>query len=70
MLLNVGESRGDAIASERLNVECGTILPAVAREIFERLKFTLEEDVREQVEVMLRSGVVKAVSPFSSSATS
>ncbi|GAA5897723.1 hypothetical protein JCM6882_000077 [Rhodosporidiobolus microsporus] len=61
-LLNIGESRGDPLADWRIGWEggAGDVVPAVAKEL---MRDETDAKVREQVERMLKSGVVKKVKP-------
>ncbi|GAA6044333.1 hypothetical protein JCM8097_000928 [Rhodosporidiobolus ruineniae] len=61
-LVNIGESRGDPIADWRVGWEggAGDIFPVVVREL---LRDGASKEMKEEVEKMLKSGVVKKVAP-------
>lgn len=65
LLLNVGESRGDAAATERIGWAggAGEIVPEAARELLRRRIQTsqLSPETIIEIETMFRSGVVKSV---------
>ncbi|ORY87400.1 DHS-like NAD/FAD-binding domain-containing protein [Leucosporidium creatinivorum] len=62
-LLNVGESRGDPLCDWRVGWEggAGEVLPDVARRLLGEKEWEMDMEEREEVERMLRSGVVKKV---------
>ena len=64
-LLNVGESRGDGHVDWRIGWEggAGEVLPDAARDIMKTRGGTLDFETRDEVETLLKSGVVKAVAP-------
>lgn len=62
-LLNVGESRGDPLCDWRIGWEggAGDVLPEVGRTLLGEAGYEMNRGDREEVERMLRSGVVKKV---------
>jgi NAD-dependent deacetylase sirtuin 4 len=63
LLLNVGESRGDLLATERIGWDggCVEIVPDAARAIFEDMRSGLDQEKMEEIEILLRSGNIKKV---------
>lgn len=61
LLLNVGDSRGDSVATERIGWEggAGALLPVIAREVYDSVGRGLTEPARMEIETMLKSGKVK-----------
>lgn len=65
LLLNVGESRGDLLATVRIGWDggCVEIVPDAARVIFESesVRGRLSSDQVAEIELLLQSGVIKKV---------